>query len=242
MTNTNYAIDSGDGNTLTAGLQGYDIARKVAKRLANRRGEAVYLYQLSKGEGDASEAVRPDSEPEIEATTEKVNHPAVKAILGVRAGSTLRQLEAGWVEAPEGYSDEDITAENLIHDGSIRVHEGTRVRTALDRVRPGDVAVDAMEALIMADDNVSRLTGSGLSARETAALWVGAIGDGAAGIAEPYIKAGCWDEDSVVSLIDAGIGADDLATAAEELGRNAAYDHSNFDLTTREILDALGRP
>jgi hypothetical protein len=49
-----YAIDTGDGNELTAGLQGYDYARRVAQRIANERGEAVYLYESGdrRAEGD----------------------------------------------------------------------------------------------------------------------------------------------------------------------------------------------
>lgn len=64
--NTNYAIDTGDGNQLTAGLQGYDYARQVAQRIATERGESVYLYEIpvpvdEDGEGTGeSEEITPE--------------------------------------------------------------------------------------------------------------------------------------------------------------------------------------
>lgn len=42
---TTYSIDTGDGNQLTAGLQGYDHARRVAQQRANDLGETVYLHE-----------------------------------------------------------------------------------------------------------------------------------------------------------------------------------------------------
>ncbi len=41
---TIYSIDDGHGNQLTAGLQGYNAARKAAQQRANDLGETVYLY------------------------------------------------------------------------------------------------------------------------------------------------------------------------------------------------------
>lgn len=61
----NYAIDTGDGNQLTAGLQGHDYARRVAQQFANERGESVWLYAIpvcldDDGEAtDESEEVKP---------------------------------------------------------------------------------------------------------------------------------------------------------------------------------------
>lgn len=43
MTKT-YAIDDGHSNQLTCGLSEYE-ARRVAQRMANDRGESVYLYE-----------------------------------------------------------------------------------------------------------------------------------------------------------------------------------------------------
>lgn len=63
----NYAIDTGDGNELTAGLQGHDYARQVAQRLANERGEPVYLYRA----GDRHAAG--DDAMESEEFTPEVN-------------------------------------------------------------------------------------------------------------------------------------------------------------------------
>lgn len=44
LTTTTYSIDDGHGQQITTGLQGYDAARAVAQRLADERGESVYLY------------------------------------------------------------------------------------------------------------------------------------------------------------------------------------------------------
>lgn len=64
MTTQNYAIDTGDGNELTAGLQGYDQARKVAQRFANERGESVFLYAIPVRLNDDGDAI--DESEEIE--------------------------------------------------------------------------------------------------------------------------------------------------------------------------------
>jgi hypothetical protein len=40
-----YAIDAGDGHTITTGIQSFDRARRIAQREANERGEAVTLYR-----------------------------------------------------------------------------------------------------------------------------------------------------------------------------------------------------
>ena len=60
MTNSErpYAIDTGDGNCLTSGLQGYAQARKVAQRMADERSESVWLYQTPAEEGEESEEVK----------------------------------------------------------------------------------------------------------------------------------------------------------------------------------------
>lgn len=44
-TTTNYSIDDGNSNRITSGLQGYDAARRAAQRMANNRGESVWLYE-----------------------------------------------------------------------------------------------------------------------------------------------------------------------------------------------------
>jgi hypothetical protein len=41
---TNYSIDDGHGNAITAGLSA-QTARQVAQRIANSRGESVYMYE-----------------------------------------------------------------------------------------------------------------------------------------------------------------------------------------------------
>lgn len=46
---SNYSIDDGHCNQITTGLQGYDAALAVARRIANSRGESVWLYQDSDG-------------------------------------------------------------------------------------------------------------------------------------------------------------------------------------------------
>jgi len=63
MANTYWNIDSGDGNELTAGIQLESEARKIAQRMANERGESVYLYEVGAGDGE-SEADSEEIEPE----------------------------------------------------------------------------------------------------------------------------------------------------------------------------------
>lgn len=48
----NYAIDDGDGNRLTAGLQEPN-AQTVAQRMANERREPVYLYETGENEAES---------------------------------------------------------------------------------------------------------------------------------------------------------------------------------------------
>ena len=38
-----YGVDDGDGNAITDGLQAHD-AEQVAQKIADERGESVYLY------------------------------------------------------------------------------------------------------------------------------------------------------------------------------------------------------
>jgi hypothetical protein len=57
MTATNYSIDTGDGNQITAGLPPH-TARATAQRIANERGESVYLYG---DDGAEAEEIEPTS-------------------------------------------------------------------------------------------------------------------------------------------------------------------------------------
>lgn len=57
-----YAIDTGDGDQLTTGLQDYDYARRVARRIATERGESVYLYEIPSEEGAESEEIEPEAD------------------------------------------------------------------------------------------------------------------------------------------------------------------------------------
>jgi hypothetical protein len=50
-TNTTYAIDTGDGHQLCAGLPGH-LADSVARQRADQRGESVYLYAEGQDEDD----------------------------------------------------------------------------------------------------------------------------------------------------------------------------------------------
>lgn len=53
MATTNYGIDDGDGNQITIGLPEH-TARATAQRMANERGETLYLYAVGwrRGDGD----------------------------------------------------------------------------------------------------------------------------------------------------------------------------------------------
>lgn len=64
MDRTNYAIDDGNGNQITAGLQEHN-ARKVAQRIANERGEAVFLYPIPSVEGDDAETIEPERKDDV---------------------------------------------------------------------------------------------------------------------------------------------------------------------------------
>jgi hypothetical protein len=58
---TNYAIDDGDGNRLTAGLQEHN-AEQVAQRMANERGESVYLYETGVDEDGEYLEIAPNAD------------------------------------------------------------------------------------------------------------------------------------------------------------------------------------
>ena len=62
---TNYSIDDGAGNQLTTGLQEHE-AHDSAQRLADERGEPVYLYSTEDGVQSRYETIEPtdgDVEP-----------------------------------------------------------------------------------------------------------------------------------------------------------------------------------
>jgi len=62
MATTNYGIDDGDGNQITIGLPEH-TARATAQRMANERGETLYLYAVGAGEeGAESEAIEPEAQ------------------------------------------------------------------------------------------------------------------------------------------------------------------------------------
>jgi hypothetical protein len=63
---TNYAVDDGDGNRLTAGVPENRIG-KVAQSLANDRQEPVWYYETGEGEEDAEAVeVKPEIKVEVE--------------------------------------------------------------------------------------------------------------------------------------------------------------------------------
>lgn len=64
MATTYWAIDDGNGNQLTTGLDG-QVARKTAQRMANERGESVYLY-------DAGSPIGGDGEPDTTIEAEEI--------------------------------------------------------------------------------------------------------------------------------------------------------------------------
>jgi hypothetical protein len=57
-----YAVDTGDGNELCSGLAP-EIARKTAQRMANERGESVYLYSAG-NDGEEYEEIAPEAKPD----------------------------------------------------------------------------------------------------------------------------------------------------------------------------------
>ena len=56
-----YSIDTGDGHQLTTGLSEV-VARRVAQRMANERGESVFLYASDASPDEPSEEVKPGAQ------------------------------------------------------------------------------------------------------------------------------------------------------------------------------------
>lgn len=86
----NYAIDDGNGNQITAGLQEHD-ARQVAQQIADERGESVWLYEIGLGDD------RDDEEPESEEIVPQVSEAASdNAPCGYRVyrGADVNQVRA----------------------------------------------------------------------------------------------------------------------------------------------------
>lgn len=74
---TTYAIDDAHSQLITTGLAEHD-ARKVAQRIADRRGESVWLYEETVGACEAEE-IAPTVYQPIDPTTEE--------LAAVRAGA-----------------------------------------------------------------------------------------------------------------------------------------------------------
>lgn len=60
----NYGIDTGNGDAVTTGLP-EQTARRTAQRLANERGESLYLYALAEGDGEPGESEEISPKPTI---------------------------------------------------------------------------------------------------------------------------------------------------------------------------------
>jgi hypothetical protein len=60
---SNYAIDDGNGNQITCGIQLEHMALRMAQRIANERGESVYVYDeahVSTDDDDGTIEVEPE--------------------------------------------------------------------------------------------------------------------------------------------------------------------------------------
>ena len=91
---TNYSIDDGFGNALTTGLSEH-VAESTAQKIANERGESVWLY----GEGEAE---MKEVEPTINATlcnlaTGEAIRPATA---DERAASVAAAISSEWRRVP----------------------------------------------------------------------------------------------------------------------------------------------
>jgi hypothetical protein len=67
---TTYAIDDGNGNQLTTGVQLRGEAQRIAQRKANERGEVVAVYTLEGSEDSTGEWQPEESwtvEPEVQS-------------------------------------------------------------------------------------------------------------------------------------------------------------------------------
>jgi len=119
---TTYAVDDGEGNQLTAGLRGADYARNVAQRMANERGESVYLYESGEDEATAEPVeIAPERAPKAEPSV-CINADAVLTLLW-----DIKQV---WDR--EGFGSDDAVSEPL----------KTRLESAIAQMRaimPGNV-------------------------------------------------------------------------------------------------------
>ena len=70
MSNSYWNLDDGNGNSIFEGMQEVP-ARRSAQRIANERGESVFLYEAGRSDGDDedSEIESEEIEPEDDSET-----------------------------------------------------------------------------------------------------------------------------------------------------------------------------
>ncbi len=65
MSNTYWNLDDGNGNSLFEGMNEVE-ARRAAQRIANERGESVWLYEVGNTNPERAGSGEPDTEIESE--------------------------------------------------------------------------------------------------------------------------------------------------------------------------------
>jgi hypothetical protein len=105
-----YAIDTGDGIQITTGLSAH-TAHRTAQRIADERGEPVYLYETGTGEDELeAEEIAPT---EIEVQFDAASGPRV--IYGAQDAETVE------AEIPAGWSVDWSNAVDLAPSGTHRI-------------------------------------------------------------------------------------------------------------------------
>lgn len=141
---TTYSIDTGDGNQLCAGLQGYDYARKVAQERADKLGESVYLYAPS----DVAEA----EERGEEHKSEEIDPATVRCECGAVTGH-----RCAWV----GPASETVVVEWMPeHLRAGHTAANNRGRYPHNGARRLTVHIDCADSLCIDDEWCERVGGA----------------------------------------------------------------------------------
>ncbi len=165
MTTTNYSIDSGDGNQLTAGLP-EQTAHRIAQRMADERNESVYLY--ADGDEEAEEIAPTEIEVEIECERcegcgalhtlvggnglrhdcQDCNGTGLRAT-GPRVRYGAQDAETVEAEIPEGWRVDWSNAQSIAPTGTHRirysaplVHDDAKIHLAISDGSPSEHYTD----------------------------------------------------------------------------------------------------
>ena len=120
-------IDSGDGSELTAGISSEIVARRVAREMADERGESVYLYEVGPGDGES-----PVESEEI-APACVMSYADASTLDGIPSAELVHESErAGDTGAVPAYRDDDGVWQYV--QPSMVSHYETQLRTPVTTV------------------------------------------------------------------------------------------------------------